>query len=578
MPRLALEKLAGRGWFSMDELVCPPLHVSPSPDNFVEGAWFDYVEVDKTIQQFCALRHIEGRKFANRPLRPLPWQIIHVIGPIFGWKHSLDETIAAKYDATPGSRIVRNAFVEVPRKAGKSTISSGVAIKLLAGDGEPGSQVYSAAVDRNQASIVFNAAKKMALASPQLSGHLAITGSLIRHVRSGSFYRVLSSISEAAHGLNVHGAIVDELHVHKSRDLFDTIATGMGARDQPLMLTISTADDGRPGTVFDEQHNGIVRQDQGTADPEPTTYGVIYAATEDADAFDEVTWWSCNPSMPHTPGVGYLRAEATKAKNRPAYFPAFTRLHLNQRRAGGSGMFDMLQWERNSTTSFKEESLHGARCFGGIMVSSSTDFAAVCWVFPEDLVGFDGNEHPGYRLVLRAFLPEGSVAPGGRRDTMSQQLQAWERQGWLTFTSGDAIEYSQVESAIEADLERFDVIEAAYLRWQSEQFRQRLVELRPPGFNEDDWVWPITSSIDRLAAPTEEVYRALELGVMATNGNPLLKWQATNASAKTDSEGRAKPDAKASADNISGVTALVLGVAAAIRERPTDGGSAFVML
>ncbi len=193
-----------KGW---DE--CPPTVVTPCPGDGIDGAWFDVDAVVKAVRAMCALRHTKGR-WAGRPLKPDPWQIVWFLAPVFGWRYSLtdpDEELA-------GWRIVREAYIEIPRKNGKSTLSSAIALVLLAADGEQGGEVYAAAASKDQAKIVFAAAKSMANGSPELRRKTDRLNELIRHPKSESIMRVITSDGDINQGLNPHGSIIDERNPH----------------------------------------------------------------------------------------------------------------------------------------------------------------------------------------------------------------------------------------------------------------------------------------------------------------------------------------------------------------------------
>ena len=254
-----------------------------------EGAYFSVEHASRAIRAIETFKHTKGR-WGGTPLKLQTWQKVWIIAPLFGWvyhDHEIDRVI----------RVIRSAWVEVPRKAGKSTLSSGIALVLLLADREAGAEVYAAAGSLEQAGRVAEDCKRMALTSRTVSGRVEVLRNVIRVPRTGGIFRPLSKIAETAHGLNVSGAIVDEVHVHKSRDLIDAIETGTGARDQPLIVYITTADEGTEGSIYDEKHMYTRRCADGTV-TDPAHYGVVWAASEDMDPFSEETWKRANPGRP----------------------------------------------------------------------------------------------------------------------------------------------------------------------------------------------------------------------------------------------------------------------------------------
>ncbi len=194
-----------------------------------DGAfWFDEEAAARAEAFFPeALVHSKG-KWRGQPFELQPWQS-QVVRDVFGWKHA------------DGTRRYRTVFIEIPRKNGKSTFCAGLALYLLAADGEPGAEVYSAAADKDQAAIVFDVAKEMVEASPQLLERIQVFRRSMTYRKLGASYKVLSADANTKHGQNAHGIVFDELHTQKTRDLWDTLTTGTGARAQPLTIVITTA-------------------------------------------------------------------------------------------------------------------------------------------------------------------------------------------------------------------------------------------------------------------------------------------------------------------------------------------------
>lgn len=513
-----------------------PLWQTPIPPD-VPGAWYDQAAVDRVLRALRALRHTKGR-WSGAAFDPEPWQIDHIIGPIFGWKHP------------DGRRIVNTAWLEIPRKNGKSTTASGLALVLLCADGESGAEVYSAAGDRAQARIVFDAAKQMARGTPQLAKRLKLLASAIVAPRSGSSYRVLSKVAEAAHGLNVSGALIDEVHVHKSRDLIDAIETGTGAREQPLVIFITTADEGEQHSIYAEKHDLTIQLAQGLG-VEPSFYGAIWAAADDDDPFSEATWRKANPGLGTTVRLDYLQRESNRAQLSPSYLPTFLRLSLNRRVRSEARFLRLADWDKTAGA-VDLEGLAGRYCYAGLDLASTTDIAALVLAFPSDDGTFD---------VLPFFwIPEENILERERRDRVP--YRRWVAEGMVRATPGNVIDYAAIKATI-ADLsEQYDIRECGFDRWGATQLS---LELDAEGVT----VVPIGQGFASMSPPTKELERMVLEKRLRHGGHPVLRWMVDNTVVRTDPAENVKPDKAKSTGRIDGVVALIMSIDRATRSRPS---------
>lgn len=512
------------------------------------GAYFSVEHAARAVRAIESFKHTKGR-WGGAPLKLATWQKVWVVAPIFGWVYH-DEEI----DRTV--RVIRSALVEVPRKNGKSTLSSGIALTLLLADREMGAEVYAAAGSLEQAGRVAEDAKRMAMTSKAVRGRVEVLRSVIRVPRTGGLFRPLSKIAETAHGLNVSGAIIDELHVHKSRDLVDAILTGTGARDQPLSLFITTADEGKEGTIYDEIHTYNQRCAEGVIQ-DPQQYGAIWAAPEDADPFDPETWQRANPGLGVSPSLSYIRREAEKAKASPSYLPTFMRLSLNRRMRASTRWFDMPMWDANAGL-VEDRRLRGRRAWGGLDLSAVSDLSA--WVLAVE------SRQRGVDLELMAhfWLPEERVDDLAAQTQMP--LREWVREGFLTLTEGDAIDYSAIEKQILADCRRLDVQRISYDRMFAGQLVQRLAD-KTRGVE----VTPIAQTYLGMSPGSKELERMLREGVIRHGGHPVLRWNAACVEVMADGNDNirpTKPDRATSSARIDGIAAAVMAMDGYLR-RPT---------
>ncbi|MFJ1640823.1 terminase large subunit [Streptomyces sp. NPDC088256] len=510
-----------------------------------EGAYFDVPAARRAISAIETMKHTKGR-WGGTPLKLAPWQKVWIIAPIFGWLW-LDPELGRPV------RVARTVWIEVPRKAGKSTLSSGIGLVLLLADREIGAEVYAAAGSLPQAERVFDDAKRMALTSRAIRGRVEVLRGLIRVPRTGGVFRALSKIAETAHGLNVSGAIVDEVHVHKRRDLIDAIETGTGARDQPLVVYITTADEGTEGSIYDEKHT-YTRRCADDVISDPGHYGVIWAAEEGDDPYTEETWRKANPGLGVSPSLAYMRREAAKAKSTPSYFPTFCRLSLNRRMRSSSRWLPLPLWDENSGA-VNDRSFRFRRAWGGVDLSAVSDLSA--WVLVVE------SRKPGVELevISRFWLPEERI------DELEAQLQVplkqWADDGLLTLTEGDAIDYGAIEKQIIADCRRLDVQRISYDRMFAGQLVQR-IEQKTRGVD----VVPVAQTYLGMSPGSKELERLLREGRIHHGGHPILRWNASVVEVYRDGNDNlrpVKPDRGKSSARIDGIAATVMALDGYVR-------------
>lgn len=506
-----------------------PLYRSPDPSH-VPGAWFDQAAVDRVVRALRALRHTKGR-WAGRPFEPEPWQIEHIIAPIYGWK------------GADGLRIVRTAWIEIPRKNGKSTIAAGLGLVGLAADGEMGAEVYSAAASRDQARIVFDEAKRMAQRAPALRGKLKCYAASIVAPSTGGSYKVLSSLVEVAHGLNVHTALVDEVHVHKNRGLIDALETGTGAREQPLILFITTADEGEQHTIYAEKHEYAVKIAAGVID-DPTFYTAIWAADDDDDVYSPATWAKANPNLGVTIAPDFIAKEAQRAQASPTFYASFCRLYLNRRVRVEARWLPLATWDASAGI-VDVATLEKQPCYVGVDLASTIDLAAVALLFPREDASVD--------VLMRFYIPADNIGERVQRDRVPYDV--WVRDGLITATPGNVIDYAFIRKDLNDLAERFDIQEVAYDPWNAMQFVLQLQE-------EDGFTCvPIRQGYASLSGPTKEAIRLVMAKNLRHGGHPVLRWCADNMVTRQDPSGNLKPDKEHSVERIDGMAALITGLA-----------------
>lgn len=509
----------------------------------LRGAVFDPERVDKVLKAFELLRHTQGR-LAGQPLVPDPWQVAYIIAPTFGW--------VKKNEHGEWVRVVRTLYVDVPRKNGKSTLCGGLAIYLTAADGEAGAQVIAAATTKDQAGFVFAPIKKLAESAPALRGRVKALGGRIIHPKSNSYFGVISSTADAQHGANLHGAIIDELHIHRTPDLVETIETGTGSRDQPLVVKITTADTGKPNTIYARNRRYVEQLARGVF-KDASTFGVVFAADENDDPFSEATQRKANPGYGVSPTRDYLETQAKKARNSPAELASYQRLHLGLRTKQTTKYIDLKAWERNAGPRMPDEAFQGRHCYGGLDLGSVSDLTALAWLFPKP----DGI---GYDTIYRFWTPEENVAALDERT--ANNASVWIKKGWLQTTPGDVTDYDFIKAQIVKDQGLFDVISIGFDRWNATQLVNDLLGEGVP-------LVKTGQGFLTMSPAMKEIQRLVLLGKrgdpkLTHGGNPVMHWMVDNLAVASDAAGNVKPDKASSAEKIDGVSALCNAISEAL--------------
>ena len=501
---------------------------------------FDEAKAQRAVEFIRCLKHTKGR-WRGQAFDLLPWQET-IIRDVFG---------TVKED---GFRQYNTAYVEIPKKNGKSELAAGVALYMTCGDNEWGAEVYGCASDRQQASIVFDVAVDMVEQCPALKRRIKPVMSVKRLVYkpTNSFYQVLSAEAYTKHGLNVHAVIFDELHSQPNRELFDVMTKGSGdARTQPLFFLITTAGTDRHSVCF-EQHQKAEDILCGRK-VDPTFYPVIYGAADDADWTSEEVWYRANPSLGHTIDIGKVRNACLSARDNPAEENIFRQLRLNQWVKQSTRWMQMEKWDACAFP-VDEGELLGRECYGGLDLSSSIDITAFVLVFPPR----DDTEK--YVFLPYFWIPEENMVRRVRRDHVPYDV--WEKQGFLETTEGDVIHYGFIESFIEDLGKRFHIKEIAFDRWGAVQMVQNLEGL---GFT----VVPFGQGFKDMSPPSKRLMELVLERNVAHGGHPVLRWMMDNIFVRTDPAGNIKPDKEKSTEKIDGAVAAVMALDRAVR----NGGS-----
>ena len=507
---------------------------------------YDKDAADYAVMFIESLCHTKGT-WAGKPFELIDWQE-QIIRDLFG---------VLKPN---GYRQFNTAYIEIPKKQGKSELAAAVALLLLCGDGEERAEVYGCAADRNQAKIVFDVAVDMVRFCPALSKRVKILESQkkITYLPTNSSYQVLSADVANKHGFNTHGVIFDELHTQPNRKLFDVMLQGSGdARMQPLYFLITTAGNDINSICYEVHQKAIDIAEGRKVDP--TFYSVIYGAAEDEDWTDPEVWKKANPSLGITVGIDKVQAACESAQQNPGEENAFRQLRLNQWVKQSVRWMPMDKWDACAFP-VSEDDLEGRICYGGLDLSSTTDITAFVLVFPPL------DEEDKYYILPYFWIPEETLDLRVRRDHVPYDL--WERQGTLMTTEGNVVHYGYIEKFIERLGERFNIREIAFDRWGAVQMVQNLEGL---GFT----VVPFGQGFKDMSPPTKELMKLVLEEKIAHGGHPVLRWMMDNIFIRTDPAGNIKPDKEKSTEKIDGAIATIMGLDRAIRCGNDTGASVY---
>lgn len=408
----------------------------------------------------------------------------------------------------------------------------------------------------DQALIVWSEAMRMVRATPALSERIQVFKNNLSRLEKYQKYEPLGADEDTLDGLNVHGVVIDELHAHKTRGVFDLMETGTSARRQPMLFAITTAGtDQSAASICWEQHV-YAEQVLRKIIADDTYFAFIASMDEGDDWQDERNWFKANPNLGVSKKLDYMQDQARKAKNMPAKLNSFLRLDLNKWTQQVSRWIDMLLWDANAGPPIDEEALRGRLCYGGLDLSSVSDLTAWVLMFPDPVVT------DRITIVPRLWCPEARLHDD-TRNQYRDQYQAWARDGWLLTTPGNAIDYDTIKAQILEDAQHFQLQEVAVDRlFQGYQLSMQLAD-------EGLTVAACGMGFMSMAGPCKEFERRLLEKQLHHGGHPVLKWMANNVAVREDPAGNLKPDKASSQGKIDGIIGILLALDRAMRHTTT---------
>ncbi|MFD1709080.1 terminase large subunit [Ottowia sp. GY511] len=500
---------------------------------------FDAQRAVRPCEFIELLPHIKG-KWARegRLIELVGWQCF-ILTTVFGWVHR-----------DTGLRRFREVYIEVPRKNAKSTLSSGVALYMLTADGEHGAEVYSAATTRDQARIVFDDARGMAERSPGLRYHcgLAIMQHSLTVAQTSSKFAPLAAEGSTLDGLNVHFAVIDELHAHKTRAVYDVIDTARGAREQSLLWNITTAGTDRSGICY-ERRTHVTKVLGGVVD-DPALFGVVYTLDEADDPFDRAAWAKANPNWGVSVLPDDMEAAARKAEAMPSALNNFLTKRLDVWVSGESPWMDMRAWDKCGAPALRDLSAFAGRpAWIGLDLAQKKDFAAASLVFQDD----DGR----WCVCTRLYLNELAIQESG-----NAHLAGWARQGYVSVTDGDLTDFDVVADDLRQLCRDFDVQEIAFDPALSMYFAGKLIEEGLP-------LVEIQQRSMFFTQPLLQIENMVLEGLLRHDANPVMAWMVSNLVVKVSKFNELRAPTKERPENkIDGPIAMLMALGRALAAQP----------
>lgn len=519
-------------WYHTPKAATAPLTVTPDP----ETTYVDRAVARRVIHFINNLKHTSG-KAGGKPFNLRRWQRRYLI-----------QVLATK-DRETDLRSYRESFFFIPRKQGKTELIAAIALYFLFCEPEIGGQIIIGAATRDQASVLYKAAKSMTMMHPVLKERCKIVDSQkhIVYSKTGSTLHVISSDANTAHGLNASLAIIDELHTQKNPDLYEVLKTSMGAREQPLMITISTAGNKRHGICYDTYTYSKKLVENTIQNPK--FLPVIYELADDAYWMDRSSWYAANPALGDFRSLEEFEESFQKAKDMVSFQPAFKTLYLNRWVDSSMAWITGEVWRECIVERSDLPELADLPCYLGVDLSTTKDLTAIAlaWVKP------DGN----LILDVNLYLPEDTIRERSRSEGIP--YYTWAEQGFIKGITGPTIDQRVLFNDILDLGKTYNIKEISF---DPHNAMQLITDLSTEGFNLSKTrqgfltMSPLSKEFERLI---------LEKKIDIVN-NPVLEWNLANVMLDIDAAGNIKPSKAKSTDKIDGIVAAIMAVGRAITQ------------
>lgn len=486
---------------------------------------FDENEANRVCKFIELLTHTKG-ELAGTRIHLEPWQVF-ILTTVFGWLRRAD-----------GGRRYRRAYVEVSRGNGKSTLCSGIGLYCLLADREGGAEVYSFATTRDQAKIVFGDAKVMAERNAPLRNKfgLQVLANALYVPTSNSTFQAKSAEGSTLDGLNTHLAIIDELHAHKTRAVYDVVETSTGKRKNSLMFVITTAGFDTSGICYEVRTMVTKVLEKSVVDE--TQFGIIYGLDEGDDWTTVEALEKANPNWGISVRPEIITSLMKKAIALPSAVNNFKTKHLNIWCSASSAWMDMQAWEAGEINVDRSD-FEGQPCYIGLDVGAKNDVTAKVLLFP---VG------KSFVVFADFYLPEAAV-----EKSTNSQYRGWVEEGWITQSGGAMTDLARIEEDIRDDLSRFDVKGIAYDPWNALQLATNLGNDGAP-------MVEYRNTVQNFSDPMKSLEALVQDKRVNHDGNPVLRWMMENVVAKLDAKDNIFPRKERYENKIDGVIALIMAL------------------
>jgi phage terminase large subunit-like protein len=512
---------------------------------------FDMALAERYCKFIELLPHVKGKKWAGTPIKLEPWQCFTMVC-VFGWINKIT-----------GYRRFKTVYEEVPRKNAKTTKLAGIGLALLTIDEEPGAEIYSAATTRDQAKICFDTANTMAQKEPHFRkrfGVECLTHSIFVR-NTNSKFNAVSADADTLDGLNVSGGLIDELHAHKKRDVWDVMETATGSRTQPLIWAITTAGSNRAGICY-EQRTYATKLLQRIVE-DNSYFAIIYTIDEGDVWTDPAVWKKANPNYGISVDIDDLTRKAVKAMAMPSAQNNFLTKHLNVWVNADTSWMDMLAYDSCLDETMTLEQFVKQEAIVALDLASRVDVAAKMLLFTQQI---EGQTH--YYAFGRYYLPESVLESDDPHDFYAG---AAKNGGNLVLTPGDVIDFEFIENDLDKDNAKFLIREVAYDPFQATQFATRaaargynMIEVRP------------------LVLNFSEAMKELEAAVLQKrfhhDGDKILQWMFSNVVCHRDIKDNVYPRKERDENKIDGVVALIIGINRVMAAREVEKEPGMVLL
>jgi len=490
---------------------------------------FDPKLADRACKFIENLPHTKGRWAAQKmDLILSPWQRF-IVCNLFGW---VDEI---------GLRRFRKAYLKIPRKNGKSLLSAAIGHYMFAKDGEFGAEIYSGATTEKQAWEIFGPARLMALRTPEYTEHFGIEVNArnLNILDNGSKFEPM--IGKPGDGASPSCALIDEYHEHDTDGMVETMETGMGAREQPLLLMITTAGDNIAGPCFDMEIEckklleGVFRDER--------LFALIYGIDEQDDWTDPEALRKANPNFDVSVSGEFLLAQQQQAIRSAGKQNAFKRKHLNQWVGAHTAWINMEKVKLCANSKLRPGRLKDADLIIPVDLASRIDITAILKVFSKEV---RGKRH--YYAFSRFYLPEETIL-----DPKNAHYQKWFNDGHLITTEGNEVDFNEIQADIKADLDKYGAKEVTYDPWRATQLAQGLA-------GEGAKIVEFRNTVANMSPAMYELEAAIESGRFHYDDNPIMTWMFSNVVAKVDAKDNIYPRKQKPEQKIDGVIALIMAI------------------